>query len=514
MRLRIVIGFLTLAFICSAHAQWIDAPPNSTLDGRAGIGGPIHSTARLRLTEGQGVLANGPFHLTFGSATSMWWAFRLDSGNHLHLDRDSDSGWFEGFVFKRDGNFGIGVDPQQLFHAARDQNSATLLRVSNASTGNAAYAGMQYTEGPLVKAEIRTIGSGNTTAAGGANAFHLWNRAPSATVFATTNVERMRINADGTVTLNHPAQFNARLMVQHGTPNSSALFVTHQLPVAANLSHDDKGMSIQTTQDVLAGVTNSGAIFGSHSWTWLTGPGTLNKLYGAFIETGSPFGNGTVNTSYGLYLQSVRAGTSTVGTGYGAYVADVLATNDYAFYQASADDTNYFAGNVGIGVTAPDAKLHVAGNGHVTGNLVVDGNLAAKYQDVAEWVPSRSDLAPGTVVVIDAAVGNGVMPSTAGYDTSVAGVVSAQPGLILGEASASKEQIATTGRVRVRVDATAGAIRVGDLLVTSNKPGYAMRSTPIDVGGAALHRPGTILGKALEPLAGGEGEILVLLSLQ
>jgi hypothetical protein len=41
-----------------------------------------------------------------------------------------------------------------------------------------------------------------------------------------------------------------------------------------------------------------------------------------------------------------------------------------------------------------------------------------------------------------------------------------------------------------------------------------MRSKPVDLGGVAIHRPGTILGKAIEPLASGEGEILVLLSLQ
>jgi hypothetical protein len=41
-----------------------------------------------------------------------------------------------------------------------------------------------------------------------------------------------------------------------------------------------------------------------------------------------------------------------------------------------------------------------------------------------------------------------------------------------------------------------------------------MRSEPIDLSGHQLHRPGTILGKALEPLADGTGEILILLSLQ
>ena len=74
--------------------------------------------------------------------------------------------------------------------------------------------------------------------------------------------------------------------------------------------------------------------------------------------------------------------------------------------------------------------------------------------------------------------------------------------------------MATTGRVRVRVDASRGAIAVGDLLVTADKPGMAMKSEPVSVAGIEMHRPGTLIGKALEPLAFGEGEILVLLSLQ
>ena len=66
----------------------------------------------------------------------------------------------------------------------------------------------------------------------------------------------------------------------------------------------------------------------------------------------------------------------------------------------------------------------------------------------------------------------------------------------------------------MKVSASYGAIAVGDLLVTSDKPGTAMKSTPVDVSGISMHRPGTIVGKALEPLREGEGEILVLLSLQ
>jgi hypothetical protein len=166
------------------------------------------------------------------------------------------------------------------------------------------------------------------------------------------------------------------------------------------------------------------------------------------------------------------------------------------------------SGKVGIGVTNPAFALDVAGSINAT------GTVRATFQDVAEWVPCSGDVPPGTVVILNSDKNNEVMPSSGAYDTRVAGVVSARPGLLLGEAGASKAQIATTGRVRVRVDATKHAIRVGDLLVTSDTSGAAMKSEPLDLGGVKIHRPGTLIGKALEPLASGHGEILVLLSLQ
>lgn len=174
-----------------------------------------------------------------------------------------------------------------------------------------------------------------------------------------------------------------------------------------------------------------------------------------------------------------------------------------------------FRGAVGVGTTTPNPayKLHVVGNANFEGT-VTGTNIKAHYQDVAEWVPSGISLEPATVVVLDATRVNHVTPSSHSYDTAVAGVVSAQPGIALGEEGPSKSLIATTGRVRVRVDASRQPITIGDLLVTSDKPGVAMKSIPIDLQGIAIHRPGTVVGKALESLDNGEGEILVLLSLQ
>jgi hypothetical protein len=165
-------------------------------------------------------------------------------------------------------------------------------------------------------------------------------------------------------------------------------------------------------------------------------------------------------------------------------------------------------GMVGIGTTAPSAMFHVAGN------VQVDGNIGAKYQDVAEWVKTPTALPPGTVVVIDGKAINSVVPSDRPYDTRVVGVVSSKPGILLGEPSENATKVAQSGRVKVKVDASYGPVAIGDLLVTSKTPGHAMRSEPVSVGGAVIHQPGTLLGKALESLQEGQGEILILLTLQ
>ena len=183
-------------------------------------------------------------------------------------------------------------------------------------------------------------------------------------------------------------------------------------------------------------------------------------------------------------------------------------------WTTSGSNLQYTNGNVGIGVSNPTFRLHVGGDVKVTGSMTVDGNIAAKYQDLAEWVPAAEQLAAGTVVVLDSSKSNQVTSSSQSYDTRVAGVISAQPGIVLGEKSDSKVLVATTGRVLVNVDATNGPIEIGDLLVTSDREGFAMKSVPVEAGAARIHRPGTLIGKALEPLRSGTGKILVLLSLQ
>src|SRR5439155_13871376 len=92
------------------------------------------------------------------------------------------------------------------------------------------------------------------------------------------------------------------------------------------------------------------------------------------------------------------------------------------------------------------------------------------------------------------------------YDTRVAGIISTNPRIRFGTARGDNNAaVAMVGIVPAKATALNGPIAPGDLLTTSSIPGHVMRCS------SAVRCVGAIVGKALQPLTKGEGQILVLL---
>ena len=159
----------------------------------------------------------------------------------------------------------------------------------------------------------------------------------------------------------------------------------------------------------------------------------------------------------------------------------------------------------------PNSSLVIANSGNVSvRSLTIRGGA-----DVAEpFELTSDDIAKGSVVVIDEEQTGKLKLSTRAYDTQVAGIVSGangiNPGISLYQQGALEggQNVALSGRVYVKADASTGAIRPGDLLTTSGTPGHAMKVSDHS------RSQGAILGKAMSGLKDGQGLVLVLVTLQ
>ena len=208
--------------------------------------------------------------------------------------------------------------------------------------------------------------------------------------------------------------------------------------------------------------------------------------------------------------------------------AGVMGVNDkggWGVTGRSSTNTGVSGESVsGVGVHGKGGRLAglFEGGVQIIGDLQLHGNIKLDQgfdimltgADCAEQfdIASPAVVVPGTVLVIGP---NGALEeSRSAYDRKVAGVVSGaggfQPGIVLDkrDSRSPRQPIALIGKVYCKVDADAAPIEIGDLLTTSHIPGHAMKAA--DPSRAF----GALLGKALSPLADGQGVIPILVALQ
>lgn len=282
-----------------------------------------------------------------------------------------------------------------------------------------------------------------------------------------------------------------------------------------------------------------------------------------FIGTDSPVGpskdmvisEGSLANRPGFSLEDRNTGDyyqfllrDTAGDGSGSTESRMNIYNSsrgswFDFLQAVYPDSgspivNFPEGRVGISTASPQATLEIHGS---ESNLLAlydpeQSTTSAKFRvekdgdvradgtyygadfvsnggaDVAERINTSEWVEKGSVVEIDPSHEGFFRKARGSYSTRVAGVISTNPGVILGNDEKSKWEdnrplLALAGRVPVKVTTENGDINTGDLLVSSSRPGYAMKcSTHSKCTGA-------IIGKAMEPFTEKTGTVMAQVSL-
>jgi hypothetical protein len=192
----------------------------------------------------------------------------------------------------------------------------------------------------------------------------------------------------------------------------------------------------------------------------------------------------------------------------------------------------------------PNINIYYSGYFYDTGNAGTYNGLYADVRsggsiDVAEYIyDTHGNTEPGDVLVADPLAKESVILSETAYQSSVVGIVSTQPHLVMGMELVIDEEtgaplpdvqatrLALTGRVPCKVTDENGPIQPGDLLTSSSTPGHAMKWSLLDLNEAQDFeslkqmlsenelRRHAVIGKALESHTGGTGKIMVLVSLQ
>jgi hypothetical protein len=291
------------------------------------------------------------------------------------------------------------------------------------------------------------------------------------------------------------------------------------------------------------GVPDASTGFGAGELLLFGGPGTKTSLWAGANRSVTLDTDG--NVGIGTEAPAARAnGKLVVVTNDGVGVAGVVGISDVAD-SASGGNGGWFesaqgegvrgwsknanhggvvgvntAGGIGVfGQSDANSGVGVYGKGgrlagFFEGDVEITGDIRLLNADCAEdfTIGLDSAVEPGTVMVVGE--DGALFPSRRAYDTCVAGVVSGagdfKHGIVLDKQKSThtRQPIALVGNVYCKVDAQYGAIAVGDLLTTSATPGHAMKA---DDPAKAF---GAVIGKALRPLAEGQGLIPILIALQ
>lgn len=254
-------------------------------------------------------------------------------------------------------------------------------------------------------------------------------------------------------------------------------------------------------------------VFPGTSSDWISTQGEFRVS--VFRDSDSPYGS-TAQSQYVIdpngttILKKIGLGTTDIE--YKGYLNTVVADKVY-----DSSDNSYV-----VDLTDGSATKTRLNTLRVDGTILMSGpsgkppqpvyGRAVPLPDVSEGILTTDDVVSTDVVVIDPEVPERVKRSYKAYDTTVAGIIAENPFLYVYKKEGFKP-LALAGRVNCKVTLEGGAIKRGDLLVTSSTPGHAMKAD------SSRLSYGMVIGKALQNFDPKEtnqdkGQIIVLVNVQ
>jgi len=263
------------------------------------------------------------------------------------------------------------------------------------------------------------------------------------------------------------------------------------------------GINIVTTATSDPTITLAGDLSGSATLTNLgnaTLTATLTKdptitLTGDVTGSGTMTNLGNVSFATTIAANSVALGTDTTGS----YVQQGATSGSGISGSVNSEAGTFTVTSNATSVNTANTIVFRDASGDFSAGIITATATQAQYADVAENFKVNEFADAGTVMVFNK---DGLLIISNHYaDPMLVGVVSTDPAHLLNKDLPNGQPIALAGQVPCKV---VGPVKVGDLLTTSNTPGYA---TVLDLND---WKPGITIGKSMENCGIGKHTITVL----
>jgi hypothetical protein len=189
------------------------------------------------------------------------------------------------------------------------------------------------------------------------------------------------------------------------------------------------------------------------------------------------------------------------GGGSGAYSMNIATTSVNTASQ-------FTVGAGGAGGAAGTIAGGRGGHGGIVITVYATSSPTAYGNDYAEMFPvSNPTITAGDIVAVDTGIPISMKLSTAGETAPLAGVISTDPGQLLGDKEAlGYRPVALAGRVPTKVNLEGGPIFGGDRIAPSSVPGVGKKASQFEDS----------VGIALENYTSesAEGKVLVFINIQ